>query len=158
LYGRLLVTNNSIYKQKGGYMQKTIYVKNQAEWDEVKRRASDAGQTVSRYLLGNFQLDRIESKLDLLIPKGMPKSLFEGRFSDKVGVPSDAIDEYENDRRIDPPVREKGGLTPEEISKLKAAQEGAKKKVPGAIKTVKEAEKWAGGFSKDRQLGKKGAK
>ena len=50
-------------------MQKTIYVKDQAEWDEVKKKADESGMTVSRYLLGSVQLDRIEKKLDLVLQK-----------------------------------------------------------------------------------------
>ena len=50
-------------------MQKTIYVKDQAEWDEVKQKADESGMTVSRYLLGSIERDLIIGKLDWLESK-----------------------------------------------------------------------------------------
>jgi hypothetical protein len=57
-------------------MRKTIYVPNEKVWVDVQKTAGSMNLSVSQYLLGGehmprkSQLDRMESKIDLLIPKG----------------------------------------------------------------------------------------
>ena len=74
-------------------MRKTIYVPSQEVWDEVKRKADEAGTTVSKYLLGSNhvpdlwvgdQLDRIEEKLDNFLK-------VRGKFPDEVLNPDGSL-------------------------------------------------------------------
>ena len=53
--------------------RKTIYVKNDEVWEDIKRKSAGMGLSISEYLLGAkhapnaSQLDRIEEKIDLLL-------------------------------------------------------------------------------------------
>ena len=151
-------------------MQKTIYVKDQAEWDLIKGRAESAGQTVSRYLLGGVsQLDRIEKKLDLLIPKGMPVG--EGRIVNAVG--KDSIRDYsvggkDEQTEIKVGFEDSGEKTIKEKKielvkgrdlspKISSVDEKMLKKAQGVIdkKKPESLTGWTGGFSKEQQTGKK---
>ena len=145
-------------------MQKTIYVKDQAEWDLIKGRAESAGQTVSRYLLGGVsQLDRIEKKLDLLIPnaKAANPEKFEShkpirdysvggkdeQTEIKVGF-EDSGEKTIKEKKID--LVKDRDLSPK-ISKSDEAMLLSKMKGLG----IKQPENFFNPMSKDRQLGKR---
>jgi len=70
--------------------RKTVYCKDAEVWERVVVCAAEGGISVSQLLLSPFQgsatvqvglgqMNRIEGKIDLLIPKGMPESLSRGR-------------------------------------------------------------------------------
>ena len=87
-------------------MRKTIYISSQSQWDEVKDSAKGMGLSVSQYLLGGRpdqkveeagvlesdigQLDRIEDKIDKLMPVAAYEDTQE-RF-DKLMVEHDTAD------------------------------------------------------------------
>ncbi len=119
-------------------MRKTIYVPNEEVWDEVKRNAESKGLSVSQYLLvgngGTFiaggmdlcapdQLDRIESKLDLLIPKGMPESAMRGRLEQEGDATDDKSETQiiaDGQAKLDAARKERGSIKKEKIAKVRS--------------------------------------
>ena len=137
-------------------MQKTVYVKDQAEWDEIKKRAEDSGQTVSRYLLGGVsQLDRIEKKLDQLLC-GKAFVVSSGEINEKLEIEPGKILPVEKPKTIREKKIEssKGKDLSPKISKadeqmLKEKMDVIKKRRPESLTGFQ------GGYSKSQQLGKK---
>ena len=184
-------------------MRKTIYVKSKQAWDKVKLVAEQGGISVSELIMAQFtgeisrshlgrvdQLDRIESKLDLLIPKGMPKSLADGRKeanpekyeSHKPMIVDSEVSKIQDkmgSSGIDPSLLANSNFLPGlsaanseeakafnkqfEDEEIKQANERLLKKrietKKGPVKANAAMDNFFnGGYSKDKQLGKKGAK
>ena len=147
--------------------RKSIYAPDEGVWDRVVECSKEGGISVSQLLLSPFQrvgtiqvglgqVNRIEGKLDLLIPKGMPGSLSAGRRYE-----SESLD-------LDHPVKEISKGDEIELRKAQAvgqAKLDAERKDRGTIKSEKISKVrdglesltgFSGEFSKNKQVGKKG--
>ena len=106
-------------------MKRTIYVKDDARWSELKAEAEAAGISMSEYLMGSKgppgQLDRIETKLD---------ELLEGIKPTQTEKPHKSQAELDFARRVG------------QIKRGKSA----------AQKTKPDDHEWFGGYSKTRQI------
>ena len=94
-------------------MNRTIYIQDELG-DEILKIAEDEGVSFSKALLSRFghtisemgqpgnkvteQLDRIESMLNQLIPKGMPDSLRDGRLTPEIVEKATPIPQTPADR------------------------------------------------------------
>ena len=134
-------------------MRKTIYVPSQEVWDEVKRKADEAGTTVSKYLLGSNhvpdlwvgdQLDRIEEKIDKFIIK---LTEFEGHGKGPKPTEPSAIRKKKIESSKGKDLSPKISRADEEM--LKEKMELIARKKPESLTG------WVGGFSKAQQVGKK---
>ena len=143
-------------------MRKTIYVPSQEVWDEVKRKADEAGITVSKYLLGstnhvpNSQLDRIEKKLDSIISYHKVSETLNDKTNRLIG--DDAVSEKPFSIRKK---KIKGGKPSDNIAYadiLKAKEMLKEKMELIARKKPESLTGWVGGFSKAQQVGKEGGK
>jgi hypothetical protein len=135
-------------------MRKTIYIKDEATWGSIKAVAKEKGMSVSGLVssltgpideLGDTQLDRIEKKLDLVLQKNFKAGPID---SDFIGGRSrkSIIDSGESE------------ILAEGQKKLEAVKAQQKIQTPkGAVKANKAMSDFIS-YSKDRQLGKRGAK
>ena len=156
-------------------MRKTIYVPSQEVWDEVKRKADEAGTTVSKYLLGSNhvpdlwvgdQLDRIEEKLDNFLVGDQLD-----RIEEKIDKFIIKLTEFEGHKNWfhdgkGPKPTEPSAIRKKKIEsskgkdlspKISRADEEMLKEKMELIASKKPASLtgWVGGFSKAQQVGKK---
>ena len=150
-------------------MRKTIYVKDEGLWADLKVKAEAVGISVSEYLMRGIsgkvepvekfegfkeQLDRMEGKVDSLLVD-FANAMIEGHAAVQNTSP------VSEDMPIDPPVRKESSIKAQaagqaEYDSNREGRDIKQDKIAKVRQKVESLTKFSGAYSKEHQTRKKG--